>query len=240
MSRPALQFPFDSEFDFSFRPDSYWPQTPTEETVLAGIKGTARRDVARRALEGEELVRLGDDALYEGAMEFVLQEELSEAERQSWGSIHPAMMGGEYLPGMEPQEVEIARVDLQSTTADAIQIRARPDKDGIHYRVVDEYEADGSRYELEHPTSERPLSLGQLIDLIDTARQPEGSYLHSGDDRYDIGLVDSVRDMNADNGSDLETMRYFVSVSSAFYPTLTDYYEKRADAWLEAAGAAEE
>jgi hypothetical protein len=90
--------PFDREFDFDFRPPGYEPEFPTEEAFLSRIKGMARRDIARRALDGEELVRLGDEDLYRGAMEFVLQEELDERERQRWGSFHPEMMGGEFLP----------------------------------------------------------------------------------------------------------------------------------------------
>ena len=50
-------------------------------------------------------------------------------------------MGGEYLPDYLPEEVEIARVAMESTTADVISIRAFMEADNlIHYRVVDEYE----------------------------------------------------------------------------------------------------
>ena len=65
--------------------------------MLSRIKGTVRQDIARRALTGEELPPIGDDELYREAMEFVLKDELAEGERQRWGRIDPAMMGGEYL-----------------------------------------------------------------------------------------------------------------------------------------------
>ena len=47
------------------------------------------------------------------------------------------MMGGEYLPRIESDEVEIIRIDLQSITSDAIELRARRADGQIYYRVVD-------------------------------------------------------------------------------------------------------
>jgi hypothetical protein len=86
---PTKRFPFDDKYDFSYKPDTYWPQLPSEQTLLSTIEGTARRDIARRALEGEKLPRLSGDELYREAMEFVLEEKLEEAERDSWGAFHP-------------------------------------------------------------------------------------------------------------------------------------------------------
>jgi hypothetical protein len=76
MTRPTKHFSFDADYDFAFRPATYWPDVPTDETFLSNIRSTARREIAERALAGEELERLGDAELYKGAMEFVLQDEL--------------------------------------------------------------------------------------------------------------------------------------------------------------------
>ena len=57
-----------------------------------------------------------------------------------WGRLHPSNMGGEYLPLLRKGEVEIARISLQSVTADQISIRARRLSKRIGYRIVDEYE----------------------------------------------------------------------------------------------------
>jgi len=46
--------------------------------------------------------------------------------REGLGAIHPSFMGGEYLPGYRRNEVEIVRIELDSTTSDAISLRARP------------------------------------------------------------------------------------------------------------------
>jgi len=40
--------------------------------------------------------------------------------------IHPSFMGGEYLPDYRRDEIEIARIELESTTSDVISVRARP------------------------------------------------------------------------------------------------------------------
>jgi hypothetical protein len=48
-------------------------------------------------------------------------------------------MGGEYLPTLRKAEVEIARIALDSTTADQISIRTRRLARRIGYRIVDEY-----------------------------------------------------------------------------------------------------
>jgi hypothetical protein len=51
-------------------------------------------------------------------------------------------MGGEYLPDRRDTEVEIARINIDSTTSDVTSVYARPGKDRINYRVVDEYQGD--------------------------------------------------------------------------------------------------
>lgn len=229
--RPSKSFPFDSKYDFSFRPETYWPDLPSEEEVLSRIKGTARRDIARRALAGEELERLGDQELYRDAMEFVLQDELSEEERERWGRNDPAMMGGEYLPGAEPEEVEIVRVELASATADVIEVRARSLEGRIHYQAVDEYWDEGERYLVTPEWSERPLTFGELIDLIDTACRGSEGYFDPSP--FTVGLVDQWRELPSQGGGDPASLLGFVRVSSAFYPELGAYYEERANAWVE-------
>jgi len=68
---------------------------------------------------------------------FLLSETLRDEQRRLFGSMHPSFMGVEYLPDLYEDEVEIARVELRSTTGDVISIRARPEGNGVAYRVVD-------------------------------------------------------------------------------------------------------
>lgn len=111
MTRPRQRFSFDPKYDFSHKPESYWPETPTEETTLAKVKGTARRDLARYALEHGIVTPTGEIDI-----DFAFTPSLSDAERTNWGRIHPALMGGEFLPDPREEELEIARVELRSTT----------------------------------------------------------------------------------------------------------------------------
>src|SRR5207245_204761 len=91
---------------------------------------------------------------------------LNEEARSRLGKIHPSFMGGEYLPDYANGEVEIARVELQSTTSDVISIRARKEGKTIAYSVADEYETE---FPVSPRSSAKPLSLEQVIDLIDNA-----------------------------------------------------------------------
>jgi hypothetical protein len=135
-------------------------------------------------------------------------------------------MSGEYLPDYDGDELEIARVTLASVTGDVISIRARRHGDLIRYRIVDEYEGE-SVYYCVPQESARPLTMGELVELMDGA-QGEGMYPD-----YGRGLTTVWRNFHADNGSSPKEMARFVTVSSEFYPDLRRYYEAEAAEWLE-------
>jgi hypothetical protein len=219
--------PFDAEFDFAFRPQTYWPGLPSEETIHAQIKGTVRRDLAKGMLEGKPSTIAGAD--------FAFEESLDEKTRETWGRVHPDMLGGEFLPDYLQGEVEIARIDLASVTSDALQLRARPDDGEIAYRVVDDYETEHGdpstwAYKLEPTRSVEPLTLGELIDLIDGARRT-GAIAY-GNEKYDAGLIGGIINQNLEMADqEFESMRDFFTVSSAFYPQLGPYYDARMEHW---------
>jgi hypothetical protein len=62
--------------------------------------------------------------------------------RSALGRLHPSFMGGEYLPDRRETEVEIARINIDSTTSDVTSVYAKAGKDRVLYRVVDEYGGD--------------------------------------------------------------------------------------------------
>jgi hypothetical protein len=210
----------DAEYDFGFRPKTYLPETATEATVLGEVKGAVRRRAAGRALEQ------GGEPPPEGAVEFMLTPDLTEQERETWGRMHPSHTGGEYLPAMLPAEVEIANVAFLSVTGDVIQVRARPVEGGVAFRIVDEYEAEGSEYAITPELAARPLAMGELVDLIDTA--------DPGDQSYGLGLVEPPLVANLE-GCDPDDLVGFVTVTSAFYPQLGAYYQTCAKAVLDEA-----
>jgi hypothetical protein len=194
--------------DPTFRPTSYW-ETP--DTIFANIKGEQRRLTLKKSL---------DEGDVEELQHWMLKDKLTEEERRLVGRIHPLLMGGEYLPDYDSQEVEIARVALQSTTGDVISIRARRGEGVIHYSVVDEYE---SQFECSPTSSQAPLTLGELISLIDTVKNESMGY---------VGLTTTFRDMNLVAGGDPDNLVDFVRVSSPFYPQLEDYYAAESRDWL--------
>src|SRR5439155_1611782 len=112
----------------------------------------------------------------------------------------------DFLPECEGGEVEIACVLLASVTADVITIRARRRGNRIVYRIVDEYE---TCFRFKPKTSTRPLSMGELIVLLDSATG------HLDCDAK--GLTGAYRSYNLD-GCAAADLVDFVTVSSPFYP----------------------
>ena len=122
---------------------------------------------------------------------------------------NPAFMGGNYLPLLEIDEVEVARITLRSTTADVIAVYARPVGNGwIEYRVVDEYGGEG----LPEPNTARvrePMTLGEFSEF----------FLHAS------GLVSTLRD---NFGDDVEEASAFFGIESDFYPALEQVFATAA------------
>src|SRR5437868_4784875 len=137
--------------DYDFRPKSYFDLSDPLQAILANVQGTERRQMIRHYWETGRIEELADAHLLD-----VLDEET----RVRIGQIHPCFMGGEYLPTYESEQVEIARIELESTTADVISVRAAPQATRIVYSIVDEYE---SEFQIAPACSEKPLTLGKLV-----------------------------------------------------------------------------
>lgn len=183
----------DADADMDWRPDDYWDEDGYGE--------------------------------YTPLNEFERRMELAEASGD-WSDcelpvVPFAMRGGDFLPRLRGNEVEIARLSLDSTTWDVISIRARRVGRRIAYRVVDEYETN---YVIRPKTSKRPLTLGQLIALIDGLSDGEQSRSPTAlrDDQLIYGDPDQIEE-TAD----------FVTVSSPYYADLEDWYTRQAMEWAE-------
>jgi hypothetical protein len=198
------QFP---GFDLDQRPATYFAARDVE---FSSIAGQARRRLVR------ELVAAGKDVPSELAAPT-----LSVDDREALGRIHPLFMGGEYLPPLQDDEVEIARISLASTTFDQISVRARRTATGIVYSIRDEYEQgrDEPAWDCGAQRSFEPLSMCELIAMLDNAC-PDG------------GAVLSPLSICVDG--DREQYRDFVTVESDFYPELGYYYAARVDDWIGA------
>ena len=196
--------------DYSYRPVSYWDVKDLRQLV-ANIKGAERKKRALRLMAAGRL---------DEADQFILTDTLTERDRTLSGQVHPALMGGEYLPDYAASEVEIARVTMASTTQDVISIRARPQPGGIGLLVVDEY---NSTFTIKPPFTKRPLSLRQLVRLIDTA---------NGDKHGPIGL--GIIQISFEcSESPAESLAEFMEFSSEFYPALGAHYWFAIQRWVE-------
>jgi len=203
------------DLDWDYRPASYWDHPDPVSAVVAGIKGQERRKAVRDAMNGVPGAELPPE-------EFRV-DSLPPHLRRLVSRLHPAFMGGEYLPDYRRGEVEIARVVLASVMQDVISIRARRVRGRITYRVVDEYPEHGG-WSCRRRTTAEPLTLGELIRLID------GAWNGDGGDRGTV-LADRFRNANLEAGDDPATIRHFVTVESDLYPELAAYYAWQAEQW---------
>lgn len=195
--------------DLNFRPTSYFWPLGLEKHLLSRVKGAERRTA---------LQRLIDSGRQDKIPEFLAQSSLSFEERRAIGRIHPAFMGGEYLPDLKSNEVMIASITIASTTQDVTSVYARRCKNRIHYRVVDEYEGE-TLSERSTRTSVKPLTLGELEEFFNGAWSIfEVLEMNFGDDGYDVD----------------EMQGFVVRVSSEFYPQIESLYRTRIDEWAAA------
>jgi hypothetical protein len=142
--------------DLGQRPKTYFWPLGLETHLLTHIKGAARRAALRKMIEAGELSRIP---------EWLAKAKLSDEERFAIGRLHPQFMGGEYLPDHDEGEVEIARIEIASTTFDVTSVYAKREGTLIRYRVVDEYEGDTLTGKTRH-TSREPLTLGELEEFF--------------------------------------------------------------------------
>jgi len=198
--------PDPKKFDLDYRPESYWDE---HESIFANIKGDLRKNAIRQAAK---------DGSLEEIPKVLFAESLPGDLRDRLGAIHPQNMGGEYLPDYEEDEIQIAQISLASTTRDVISVRARRVDEWIEYRIEDEYDTE---FDCDPTDSRKPLSLGELIALIDGAK----------DERFESrGLVNNFRTLEMP--FDPRERASFVQVSSDYYSQLGDWYGDEAREWL--------
>jgi hypothetical protein len=203
LSRLAAQL-----IDLAYRPRTYfWPH----RLKPPAIKGANRRALVERALAenpDEEIPPV------------LLQHALPEPLRSHFGAQHPSAMGGEYLPDLVADEVEIARITIASTTQDVTCVYASQEQDRIVLRVVDEY--DGATLARRKRRSTRqPLSLEQFV-------------------RFFLRVWDlcSVIQMNFEgDGYPEDRVFGFFRGSSDFYPDFDLLLRRRVRTFLRAQGS---
>lgn len=211
--------------DLDYRPASYGDFPDPLAAILNGVNGQNRREMIRDMLAGphrDDLLRLLGPV-----DEGILVEQADEAfVRTLSRSAGPEWLGGEYLPRRKQGEVELARIVLASVLSDVIVLRARWSGGRYHYRMVDEYEAS---FELCRKTSRRPLTLGQVIEILETV---EGEV-----NTEERGIVACWWEQQLQAQHDPADCTAFAWVESELYPDLPAWYAHHAAAWEEAVAA---
>jgi hypothetical protein len=142
--------------DLDFRPETYFWPLNLETHLLSHVKGANRREILKAAVANNQI---------DPVFDLLGDSELPDDTREALSRIHPSFLGGEFLANREENEVEIARVTLDSVTSDVTSVYARFQDGVLHYRVVDEYDGET----LTGPTtrtSGKPLTLGELIEFL--------------------------------------------------------------------------
>ncbi|MFW5729916.1 MAG: hypothetical protein ACOCYG_09680, partial [Spirochaetota bacterium] len=143
--------------DYDYRPEALVDvERSSARFVVSRIKGSNRQEMVIDYLNKGAEKELSPTLLHES----LPRESIKEMAR-----FDPSFLGGEFLPDFFEDEVEIARLVLQTKHLDTISIRARPaDAGAITCRVVDEYGTDfGVPSE---PLPAKP-SLREILELLE-------------------------------------------------------------------------
>ena len=205
-------------FDLSFRPNDFFHFADHKQKSGAKILGELRRSAA---VEGVRTTYYPPELVGRKFHSYLRQKE---------GRKHPWLMGGEYLPELFEDEVEICRIVLKSSTMDVISFRAQQADKKLEFRVVDEY--GDSEYQLPIPTSNTALTMGELItNLNECVELSADSGLEN--EYGGRGLVRPWLFQQFENEESLDEASDFVTVHSVFYPQLEDYYEEAKKTWYQ-------
>ena len=198
------------DIDYAVRPKSYMEAGNPLQAILKNVQGARRRRIIHDFFAAERLEELTDA---------ILLDVLTDEQRAWLAGVHPSFMGGEYLPVYRTGEVEIARIELQSTTADVISVRARSANIRFKYSICDEYETE---FTVAPASSVRPLTLGELIGMIDKAG-----------DRQSLGIDHTIANYEGGERTveSLEELKHFTQVESIFYPQLALHYRRLTHSW---------
>lgn len=141
---------------------------------------------------------------------------------QGYGAA-PGFYAGSHIPDLEPGEVEIACVLMQSVLGDAVSVRARRLADGrIGYRIVDEHDEP---YDCVPSSSDRPLSLRELGELLDRSEAEGGT-------EWGPGIAWTPLRCQFELGGSTDGLVEFLDVYSDVYPELGEWYGRRIAQWV--------
>ena len=207
-----LMIDTSKKVDLNFRPDDYFLDLLFEEQAGTKIFGEVRRLAALRKVKSNyyppELVG----------------RKFHSYLKNNEGRKHPWLMGGEDLPDLYDNEIEIGRVVLRSSTLDVISLRVQKVDSIFHFRIVDEHEIND--YQLPHKMSNRPLNMLEVIENLDMC-------LSSQTINEEQGIIRPWFLEQLKNGNSFDEASKFITVHSVFYPNLENYYEEMKVDWYQ-------
>ena len=131
-------------------------------------------------------------------------------------------------------EVTIARIALSTPHRDVVALRARLGDDGrIRYRMVHEdvHGPANRRIRMRPLSSERPLALGELVEVLDGAYY-EGACADPYDQECFGRVIWGTLRLQFEHGTaPADEYLFFAAVTSDCYPQLEAYYRERLSEW---------
>lgn len=131
-------------------------------------------------------------------------------------------------------EVEIARIAISSSSADAIILTARRAAGGrFAYRMVheDAFGRTRHRIRIRPASSTETLTLGGLIEMLETACY-SGPCPDEGDEEKFGGVIWGTLQLSLEHGVDhADDYLFHLRITSALYPALERYYLDRIGDW---------
>ncbi len=132
---------------------------------------------------------------------------------------------GSYWPNDDPPEdgVAIADTSVDSVLGDTNSVIATSTPDGRIRFSLHSDEGSPLVESVEPQSASQPLSLGELIELIDNVDLGE---------TLKRGAVLGILDLNSLVGTGNPADADFIVVSSEFYPALGEHYDRETLAWV--------
>jgi len=137
-------------------------------------------------------------------------------------------------PRSRAPEVEVVRIAISSSSADAIVLSARRAAGGrFSYRMVHQDAFGHSRHRIRaRPVSSAlPLTLGELITMLETACY-SGPCPDEGDEEKFGGVIWGTLQLSLEHGIDhADDYLFHLRITSAHYPVLERHYLDRVGDW---------
>jgi hypothetical protein len=125
------------------------------------------------------------------------------------GTRRPYFDVGEYLPKLQDGEIEIARINLASSTGDVFSFRIKKERDNYFVSIADEYETEFFDYKNVYDSIP---SQGEILDIITEMNNEKDSQ------PYWLAIIEQ-------NGFEsVEEITDFMQFDSNVYPNLNELF----------------